>query len=50
MKAVADQYQVEIDKKKISMQDAIKSVGVHEVTVKLHPKVTATLRVKVEEA
>ena len=50
VKAVADQYQVEIDKKKISMQDAIKSVGVHEVTVKLHPKVTATLRVKVEEA
>lgn len=50
VKAVADQYQTEIDKKKISMQDAIKSVGVHEVTVKLHPKVTATLRVKVEEA
>lgn len=50
VKAVADQYHVEIDKKKISMQDAIKSVGVHEVTVKLHPKVTATLRVKVEEA
>lgn len=49
-KAVADQYQIEIDKKKISMQDAIKTLGVHEVTVKLHPKVTATLRVKVEEA
>lgn len=49
-KAVAEQYQIEIDKKKISMQDAIKTLGVHEVTVKLHPKVTATLRVKVEEA
>lgn len=49
-KAVSDQYGKEIDKKKIQMQDAIKSVGTHEVTVKLHPKVTAKLRVKVEEA
>ena len=49
-KAVMDQYGKEIDKKKIQMQDAIKSVGTHEVTVKLHPKVSAKLRVKVEEA
>lgn len=49
-KAVVDQYGKEIDKKKIQMQDAIKSVGTHEVTVKLHPKVSAKLRVKVEEA
>ena len=49
-KAVSDQYGKEIDKKKIQMQDAIKSVGTHEVTVKLHPKVSAKLRVKVEEA
>lgn len=49
-KAVAEQYGKELDKKKFSMQDAIKSLGTHEVTVKLHPKVTATLRVKVEEA
>ena len=48
-KAVVDQYGKEIDKKKIQMQDAIKSVGTHEVTVKLHPKVTATLKVKVVE-
>ena len=49
-KAVEEQYGKEIDKKKIQMQDAIKSVGTHEVTVKLHPKVSAKLRVKVEEA
>ena len=49
-KAVSDQYNIEIDKKKIVMQDSIKSVGTHEVSVKLHPKVVATLRVKVEEA
>ena len=50
VKAVEDQYKIQIDKKKVSLQDSIKSLGVHEVTVKLHPKVTATLRVKVEEA
>lgn len=48
-KAVKEQYQKEIDKKKIQLQEAIKTLGTHEVTVKLHPKVTAKLRVKVEE-
>lgn len=48
-KGVMDQYGKDIDKKKIQMADAIKTVGFHEVTVKLHPKVTAKLRVQVEE-
>lgn len=47
-KAVADQYGKEIDKKKIQLNEAIKMAGTHEVTVKLHPKVTAKLRVHVE--
>ncbi len=47
-KGVSDQYGKEIDKKKIQMSDAIKTVGTHEVTVKLHPKVTAKLRVQVQ--
>ena len=46
--AVKEQYGKEIDKKKLQMPDAIKAIGSYEVTVKLHPKVTATLRVKVE--
>lgn len=49
-KAVSEQYGKEIDKKKLQLQEAIKTVGTHEVTVKLHPKVSAKLRVKVEEA
>lgn len=48
--AAKEQCGMEIDKKKIQMQDAIKSFGIYEVTVKLHPKVTAKLRVKVQEA
>jgi large subunit ribosomal protein L9 len=47
-KAVADQYGKEIDKKKINIIEPIKSAGTHEVTVKLHPKVSAKLRVHVE--
>ncbi|MCR5720952.1 MAG: 50S ribosomal protein L9 [Lachnospiraceae bacterium] len=43
------QFGVEIDKKKIVMEEAIKSFGVFELPVKLHPEVTAKLRVKVEE-
>lgn len=47
--AVKNQYGKEIDKKKIQIDGAINSLGVHEVKVKLHQKVTATLRVHVSE-
>ena len=45
-----DQCGKEIDKKKIVLPEAIKSFGVFEVAVKLHPKVTGKLKVKVTEA
>lgn len=37
-----------VDKKKVQLKDAIKTVGEHEVKIKLHPQVTTTLKVKVE--
>ncbi len=43
------QCRKEIDKKKIILSDPIKSFGVFEVGVKLHPKVTGKLKVKVTE-
>ena len=43
------QHDLDIDKKKIVINDPIKSLGTYEVSVKLHPKVTGTLKVKVEE-
>lgn len=46
-KGVLDQYGKEIDKKKIQLSEAIKTEGTHEVTVKLHPKVAAKLKVHV---
>lgn len=48
--AAKEQCGMEIDKKKIQMPEAIKTFGVYEVSVRLHPKVTGKLKVKVKEA
>lgn len=48
--AAKEQLGFEIDKKKIQLKDAIKTIGTHEVPIKLHPKVTAELKVCVKEA
>lgn len=48
--AMKAQNGMELDKKKFQLQEAIKSFGMHEVGVKLHPQVTGILKVKVEEA
>lgn len=42
------QLNMDIDKKKIIIPDAIKSLGTYNVNIKLHKDVTATLTVKVE--
>ena len=47
--AAKEQLNLELDKKKISVDEPIRSLGVHNVKIKLHPKVTATLKVKVSE-
>ena len=47
--AVKTQCGLELDKKKIQLPDAIKALGVYEVNVKLHMKVTGKLKVKVVE-
>ena len=38
----------DLDKKKMHCEP-IKNLGFHDVAIKVHPQVTATLRVKVEE-
>lgn len=47
--AAKEQCGLELDKKKFHLPEAIKSLGVYEVSVKLHTKVTGTLKVKVVE-
>lgn len=40
---------IEIDKKKINMPDAVKSLGTFEVEIKVYPEVSAKLNVKIEQ-
>lgn len=47
--AAKQQFGLDIDKKKLQMPEPIKSFGTYEISVKLHPQVTATLKVSVKE-
>jgi len=47
--AYKEQLGLDIDKKKIQLNEAIRSFGVYDVKVKLHPQVTGTLKVHVKE-
>jgi large subunit ribosomal protein L9 len=40
---------VEIDKRKVLLEEPIKHLGDHEVKIKLHPEVTATLKLLVSK-
>lgn len=46
--AVKEQLDLEVDKKKIQITNPIKSTGEMDVSIKLHTKVTARLKVHVE--
>ncbi|MFP9128084.1 50S ribosomal protein L9 [Niallia sp. BSM11] len=52
-KQIADElnkmHKIKIDKRKIELNDAIRSLGVTKVPVKLHQEVSATLNVHVKE-
>ena len=47
--AVKEQLGYDLDKKKIQIKEGIKTLGTHMVSVKLHPEVTAELKVVVKE-
>lgn len=48
--AAKEQLDMELDKKKMQLPDGgLKTLGVHEIKIKFHPKVTGTLKVKIEE-
>lgn len=46
--ALKSQHKLDIDKKKLVMPDAIKSVGTSEVEVKLYPEISSKFTVKIE--
>ncbi len=45
-----NQHHIEIDKKKIDLENPIKSLGVYPVTAKLHQEVQARFQVQIIEA
>lgn len=47
--ACKEQHDIELDKKKIILPEVLKNFGVYEVSVKLHPQVSAKLKVHVSE-
>lgn len=47
--AAKQQFGLELDKKKMQPAEPIKALGFYDVPVKLHPKVTASLKVHVIE-
>lgn len=47
--AAKEQLGFELDKKKFHLPEAIKNFGTYNVPIKLHPKVTGELKVKVTE-
>ena len=47
--AAKKQFNLDLDKKKIQLDDPIKAFGMHEVPIKLHTQVTGRLYVLVKE-
>ncbi|MEG1459221.1 MAG: 50S ribosomal protein L9 [Acetivibrio sp.] len=47
--AAKDQLGYDIDKKKMQLAEPIKSAGIFTVSIKIHPKVAAELKVHVKE-
>ncbi len=47
--AFKEQHGLELDKKKLVMEEPIRSFGTYNVDIKLHPQVTGTVKVKVQE-
>ena len=48
--AAKKQLNLDLDKKKLQMENPIRNLGVTNVPVRLHPKVTGSLKVWVKEA
>lgn len=48
--AVEAESNIELDRRKLQMDDPIRSVGTHEVPVRLHPDVQFTLTIEVSPA
>ena len=48
--AIKESFHLEVDKRKISLEDKIKTLGTYPASIKLHPEVKAEIKVKITEA
>ena len=47
--ALAKEKHINVDRRKIELSSPIKQLGAHQVAIKVHPEVTATITVVVEK-
>lgn len=47
--ALKEQFNIEVDRRKIDLPEGIKTCGIREVSVTLYPKIVGTFRVEVTE-
>lgn len=47
--AAKEQYDIDLDKKKVEIKDPIKSVGDYDVTIRVHPTITSVIKIHVVE-
>ncbi|HOR86300.1 MAG TPA: 50S ribosomal protein L9 [Bacillota bacterium] len=47
--AIKSQHNMEVDKKKVVLHDAIKALGTYQVEIKVYPEISAKINVKVAE-
>lgn len=47
--ALKKEHQIELDKRKIVLEEPLKTLGSHQVPVKLHPNVSSEIRVDIRE-
>ena len=40
---------VTIDRKKVQLEEPIRTLGVHRVSIKVHPEITAELKIKIQK-
>jgi len=45
--ALLAQHKIELDKRKIDLKDAIKTIGTYPVSIKLHAEISATIQVHI---
>lgn len=48
--AISSEFNIELDKRKITLEDKIKTLGTYPAQLKLHPEVKVEIRVKITEA